>query len=190
MKKVFHPHPVLYFCGRPLTLVFVFVSVLWTFMATEIAFFGGGIDYEFIFYLLVALGLDALVIWWIRHFGPLIWSRLVITDNEITWKCLFCKSIRIPYEKIRYAGILALGNINYVHTDLYHTGFRYLIISQNGIPTTRVDKIRCKQGVIKWLASPSVCQILQDKVPRPYQGALRQVVRLSKKLERKSRSNK
>ena len=75
---------------------------------------------------------------------------MIITDREVIWKCIFCKSVRIKYSEIRHMSIREFGDRNYIKVDLYNTGFKFLLITNCGPIQKPIDKIKCGKGVIKW----------------------------------------
>ena len=172
MKKVFRPHIILFLGGRFFTLFVSSIILLALVACTHFAFFENDIDIVFLVFLLIMVGFAILIAWLFDYLWPLIWGKLIITEDEIIWKCVFCKSVRIKFSDIYYIGIRNFGDRNYIQADIYRTGFQYLIISSNGVPMQPIDKVRCKKGVIKWMCSPNVCKILYSKVPEKYRAIL------------------
>ena len=165
MKKVFRPHIILVTEGRFFLLFMIATVTYMTYMFISAAFFRGEINYIFVFFLFFAFGLDFLTIWLMRYFWQLIWGKLILEEEMIIWRCIFCKTVKMKYTDIKYVGIRGMGKRNVVHVDVYHTGFRYLLISSITPPSKPIDKIRCRNGVIKWAVSEKVCEALKEKVP-------------------------
>ena len=166
MKKVFRPHIILVTEGRFFLLFVIAMVAFIIYMFGYFAFFQDITDYRFIIlFLIFMLGMIAFAAWLMYHFWQLIWGKLILEEEMIIWRCIFCKTVKMKYTDIKYVGIRGMGKRNVVHVDVYHTGFRYLLISSITPPAKPIDKIRCRTGVIKWAVSEKVCEALKEKVP-------------------------
>ena len=124
----------------PSTMIFVSISFV----------LRDPLDNELISLLVATIVLTALVIWPLKFLWQQVWGKLIITDREVIWKCIFCKSVRIKYSEIRHMSIRNFGERNYIKVDLYNTSFNFLLITTCGPIQKTIDKIKCGKGVIKW----------------------------------------
>lgn len=150
MKKVFRPHIILCVGGRIFIFVMISIPLLMLFMFSKFAFLNGTIDIVLIPLVAFALALNVLAIWLVKYFWQQIWGKLIITEKEVIWKCIFCRSVRIRYSEIRHMSIQNFGERNYIKVDMYNTGFKFLLITTCGPISKPIDKIKCGKGVIKW----------------------------------------
>lgn len=108
--------------------------------------------------------MDALCIWLSHYFWQLCWGKLIADDTALTWKCFLCRPIKIKYSEIKAVSVKIFDKGNAVRHDLYHTGFQYLLILSEGtIPDKRIDKIRCKRGLIKFSYSKELEALIKKK---------------------------
>ena len=173
MRKVFRPHIILCTEGRLFTIVFIVTPLIMLYMFVKLAFFSGEIDYRFTPLILFAIGMNILVWWLMRFFWQQIWGKLILDENKITWKCMFCPEVQIEYSNIKFIAVRNFGNRNVVHVDIYKTGFQFILITTQSLPTLPIDKIRCKKGVIKWAKSDAVCEALSEVVPTKFRNTLK-----------------
>ena len=164
MKNVFYPHSILLVGGRFLTLLLsifplcCMIYTIWLFIAQQ--------DVTF---LMVAIGIGIMEVGGIYVsvcFWTQSWGKLIVTDREIIWKCLFLKTVKLDISEIKDVSTVSFSEGNAVKLDLYNTGFRYIILSDTNIPYIRVDKIKCKSGIIKVRHSDRLRDVLKGKLPR------------------------
>ena len=173
MRKVFRPHIVLCTAGRLFTFILIVVPLFMLCVFAKFAFFSGVINYEFIPLILFAIGLNILV-WWLMGFlWQQIWGKLILDENKIIWRCMFCPKVEIEYADIKLVAVRNFGNRNVVHVDIYKTGFQFILITTKTLPTLPIDKVKCKRGVIKWAKSDAVCKALLEVVPANFCNTLK-----------------
>ena len=165
MKKVFRPHIILYTEGRLLCIIMIFVPLLMLCMGIKFTFFSGEINYGTIHMIVIALLFILLSGWVLEYLWQPIWGKLILDDEKITWKCLFCPKVQIEYANIKFIVVRTFGNRNAVHVDIYKTGFQFILIATQSLPNVPIDKVRCKKGLIKWAKSEAVYKALREAVP-------------------------
>ena len=149
MKKVFRPHIILLVGGRLLTLLMAWMPLTLIIVSINLILQEPS-DPEHISFIFATVILTALVIFTLKTLWQQVWGKLIVTDREVIWKCLFCTTVKIPYSKIRHMSIRNFGERNYIKYDLYNTGFKFLLITTCGPIQKPIDKIKCGKGVIKW----------------------------------------
>ena len=165
-KKVFRPHIILCTEGRLLCIIMIFGPLLMLYMGMKFTFFSGEMNYSTIPMIVFALFLILLDGWLLlEYFWQPIWGKLILDDEKITWKCLFCPKVQIEYANIKFIAVRNFGNRNVVHVDIYKTGFQFILITTQSLPTVPIDKVRCKEGIIKWAKSEAVYKALREAVP-------------------------
>ncbi len=173
MKKNIRPHVILCTAGRLFTLIMTVAPLFMLAMFAKFAFFSGRVDYAFIPLVIFALALCFLVIWIMRFLWQQIWGKLILEDDKLTWKCLFCPRVQIKYSDIKSVTVRNFGSRNAVKTDMYKTGFQFIIITSGPSPSQPVDKMRCGRGLIKWAKTAAVCDALRRVLPEKFQGGLK-----------------
>jgi len=149
MKKVFRPHIILCIGGRLLTLLMLWMPLTLIVVCTNFALRDSS-DPKVLSLIIATIILTALAICTLKYIWQQIWVKLIITEREVIWKCIFCRSVRIRYPEIRHMSIQNFGERNYIKVDLYNTGFKFLLITTCGHIQKPIDKIRYGKGVIKW----------------------------------------
>ncbi len=173
MRKVFRPHIILCTVGRLFTLLLIVVPLVMLCMFTKFAFFSGEIHYEFIPHILLVIGMNILA-WWVTSvLWQQIWGKLILDENKITWRCIFYPKVQIECSDIKFIAIRNFGNRNVVHVDIYKTGFQFIIITTQSLPTLPIDKVKCQKGIIKWAKNNVVCEALSDIVPTRFRNTLK-----------------
>ena len=170
MKNVFYSHSILIFLGRPLTLFLLLFPLSCLAWCTWI--FAEQHDTTFLPVMIGLAFMEILSIYVCKVFWPLCWGKLIVTNDKITWKCLFYKTQIINIDKIQDVIVSSFSDGNYVKLDLYNSGFKYVIITEQTIPNIRVDKIKCKNGTIKFLYSYKLQSVLRCKLPRNFRRRL------------------
>lgn len=101
---------------------------------------------------------------WYRCFG-----YLVVTEDEIRWKCPFMRAVRLKKTEIRYTGIDRRwpGTAGKTITSMDMAYF-----STAPYPRDCVNKsylLRNKTGFIKFPASEKLCSYMREWLPEPYE---------------------
>lgn len=189
-RQVFHEHIILLIEGRLLMLLFVgFVLFMWYLLLRDRPSPLG-------LAVLFNLGVTALVCiplhaFWYRCFG-----RLIVTKNELVWKCPFMKTRRLDRAEIKYAGVDFRFSSNSLRSL---TTMDMLYFSKHPYPEKyagRSYKLRPNDDFIKFHASKKLCLCLREWFPEPrnqvfvaaYEGFHRQDRRKYKKRTKGSRS--
>ena len=169
MKKTVRPNIVLLIEGR----IFITLAVglpfymLWLGVSETIE----AVIYPNLIYMLVGFVLIfAITLFGFHYFWQLCWNKLVITDCAIVWRCLFFKPIVIKFEDLKYIEIRTFSENNGNVAAKYNKngGTDYLLMSTELLPSTRVDKIRSKGNLIRFLISDSEGKRLYEYMPKPY----------------------
>lgn len=169
-KKVFRPHLVLLIEGR-LLLLLLALGPLAMWYGVFVVFRNGTqrMDMTIILFGLFVAAITGCCAWLEWYFWYHCWGKLIITEDFVIWKCLFCQTVKIPISDIRYVDIRTFAEGNAVRNkDIYKTGFRYLLISSESFPKKRIDKIRSGDGLIKFRCNDKICQALYEALPDPY----------------------
>ena len=162
MKKVFYPHVVLLVLGRFLTLFLSLFPICcitytgWVFISKN--------DVTFLFITIFLAIMEIGSVYASVHFWSLSWGKLIVNDTKIIWKCLLCKTVTLDISNIKDVSVFSFSEGNSVKLDLYNTGFRYIVLSETNIPYIRVDKIKCRSGIIKFQYSDRLRDILKCKL--------------------------
>ena len=102
----------------------------------------------------------------LNYFWQQAWGKLILEEDKIVWRCLFRRKIEIKYTDIKRVVTRDFGSRNVVKVDVYKTGFQWLLISTDyGLPSKPIDKIKCKEGLIKWRNSDKVCRAMREFFP-------------------------
>lgn len=114
--------------------------------------------------LMVVLGTYVVYILW-----PLCFGELTLTEGYVKWHALFMRSVKIPYSELRHVEIRQFreGNVMW-GSDMYHTGYEFVLMSADPLPKTRIDKIRPGHGVIKFQLFGRMNAPLGAFIPEPF----------------------
>ena len=173
MKRIYRPHPVLCFSGSIFSFLIIFGPLV---MVTAFLYFifREGADVSYLMCLFFGVALEILAVYLMYQMGQLIWGKIVLTETEIVWKCIFCRSVKIKYSNIKILCFKNFNDRNVVRVDLYNTGFRYLLISEGCLPQLPIYKIRCGKGIIKWQCSEKFLRDFKNKLPAQLKNRLNQ----------------
>lgn len=162
-RRVFHEHIILLIEGRILMLLFIgFTGFIWYLFFRDTPSL---LDKAILFPLCVtALVCIPLHEFWHRCFG-----RLVVTEDEIAWKCPFMRTVRMQKTEIRYTGIdyrwpgpalkaVTSMDMAYFSTTPYPQACR-----------SKSYLLRNKKGFIKFPASEKLCRHMSVWLPEPYE---------------------
>ena len=171
MKRVFRSHPILLYGGRFFCWLTI-VSLIVFCVIGLVAVFNSNDEYP-TGIMVVCCGIVwGLTVYYFKVCVPYLWVRcfekLIISDECITWKCLFLKSRTIQLSDIRFQTIIALDKGNVIWLDLYGTGFKTIILSTDLQPIIRSsDKVRCTNSLIAFRWSIGLCKALAEAIPSP-----------------------
>ena len=122
--------------------------------------------WEIPFLLLVEVSLYYALLrqFWYRCFGC-----LVVTEDEIVWKCPFMRTVRLRKTEIRHTGIDYRwpGSARKAVTPVDMAYF-----STNSYPQECRNKsylLRNKKGFIKFPAGEKLCRYMSEWLPEPYE---------------------
>ena len=186
MKKRIYPNLALVIEGR-LFLAMVNGARICFVWLTIMVFANGDIEIDFSTIILAIFGFCFMVVgpcflnylFW--HYS---WGKLVLTDDSITWRCLFCKPIKIRYDELKYIDIRLFkeGNV-YRNSQVHMSNAVFALMSSEPLPNKRIDKIRSGKKLIKFQVTPKVGKQLYDNLPKPYNARFWRYARI--KLYRK-----
>lgn len=114
---------------------------------------------------LVAFSIAMLIvgIWVAEYLWQLCWGKLIILNDRVIWKCLFCKKQVIFLKEIKHLKKVHFNEGNSVaNRQVYKNSFCYILISKNkNLPNLRIDKIRSGKGLIKFPMSDKAWNCLR-----------------------------
>ena len=165
-RQVFWTHPVLLIGGRLFCLLGLGVTL----------FLDGSTLYEWIstgtvtdlgLSVVVSLLCTALAAVVFYHFWPQCFSRLILAEDEVIWRCLFMRPRKIAKEECRYVGIkeamLSRGKDNWVST-----GAKWVWFSTQPFPEGKnISQLRTEKGFIKFPLSVRLSGALGEWLPEP-----------------------
>ena len=166
-RKVFHEHIILLTEGRFLMLAVLAVMVWLPYLFVRDRMAGMMLAWwEIPFLLLVEVSLYYALLrqFWYRCFGC-----LVVTEDEIIWKCPFMRTVRLRKTEIRYTGIDYRwpGSARKAVTPVDMAYF-----STKSYPQECRNKkclLRNKKGFIKFPAVEKLCRYMSEWLPEPYE---------------------
>lgn len=172
-KQVFHEHIILLIEDRLLAFLSIgILAAIWFGMIKDIlkvqsineASQWVSQNLLSILGILLFTVLEVVFLWefWYRFFG-----RLIITENEIIWKCPFMKTRRLNQTEVKYAGFdyrFSSGSLRNI------TAVDMAYFSRHPYPEECVGKsykLRNSDDFIKFHASKKLCLCLQEWLPEP-----------------------
>ena len=162
-RRVFHEHIILLIEGRLLMLLFVSTTgfIWYLFFRDTPNFLDRAILFPLCITALVCIPLHEI---WYRCFG-----RLVVTEDEIVWKCPFMRTVRLKKAEIRYTGIDYRwpGPAQKAVTPVDMAFF-----STTPYPQKCRNKsylLRNKKGFIIFSAGEKLCRHMSAWLPEPYE---------------------
>ena len=95
-------------------------------------------------------------------------DALIITETKIIWKCLFLKKQVMEISQIKFVCKRRFTRGNVVaNKQRYNNSYAYILITtQNSLPDLNIEKIRTKDGLIKFTMSDKLVKCLRERVPR------------------------
>lgn len=161
--RVFHEHIILLIEGRLLMLLFIGTTgFMWyLFFRDTPALLDKAI--------LIPLCITALVCIPLHEFWYRCFGCLVVTEDEIVWKCPFMRTVRLRKTEIRYTGIDYRwpGSARKAVTPVDMAYF-----STKSYPQECRNKsylLRNKKGFIKFPAGEKLCRYMSEWLPEPYE---------------------
>ena len=162
-RRVFHEHIILLIEGRLLMLLFIGTTgfIWYLFFRDTPALLDKAILFPICVTVLACIPLHEF---WYRCFG-----RLVVTEDEIVWKCPFMRTVRLKKAEIRYTGIDYRwpGPAQKVITPVDMAYF-----STTPYPQKCRNKsylLRNKKGFIIFSAGEKLCRHMSAWLPEPYE---------------------
>ena len=162
-RRVFHEHIILLIEGRLLMLLFVSTTgfIWYLFFGDTPALLDKAILFPICVTVLACIPLHEF---WYRCFG-----RLVVTEDEIVWKCPFMRTVRLKKAEIRYTGIdyrwpgpaqkaVTPVDMAYFSTTPYPQKCR-----------NKSYLLRNKRGFIIFSAGEKLCRHMSAWLPKPYE---------------------
>ena len=162
-RRVFHEHIILLIEGRLLMLLFVSTTgfIWYLFFRDTPALLDKAILFPICVTVLACIPLHKF---WYRCFG-----RLVVTEDEIVWKCPFMRTVRLKKAEIRYTGIdyrwpgpaqkaVTPVDMAYFSTTPYPQKCR-----------NKSYLLRNKKGFIIFSAGEKLCRHMSAWLPEPYE---------------------
>lgn len=166
-RKTLYPHVIL-LVARLFWLAGIVFSLVLICWAVEDVIqnglhFENGLMYSFLALIFILGGYAAFHLW------PLIFGELTLTADYVKWHALFMRSVKIPYSELRHVEIRQFreGNVMW-GSDMYHTGYEFVLMSADPLPKTRIDKIRPGHGVIKFQLFGRMNAPLGAFIPEPF----------------------
>lgn len=173
MKKTFRSHVVLFTLGRVFIL---FILSFGTFLIYKFTRFA--IVEKSIFFAFSSLYMLAILVLFCIVALPFLWKRafekLIVTEKSVIWKCLFYKKRKLDVQNINHIKIVSFDEGNYIRNN---TLFLYVIMSNEYIPSLKVNKYKCNDNLIIFPLNESLCsalvETLDTRISKPLQEKLR-----------------
>lgn len=166
-RKVFHEHIILLTEGRFLMLAVLAVMVWLPYLFVRDRMAGMTLAWwEIPFLLLVEVSLYCVLL---RQFWYRCFECLVVTEDEIVWKCSFMRTVRLKKAEIKYTGIdyRWSGSVGKAVTPVDVAYF-----STKSYPQECRNKsylLRNKKGFIKFPAGEKLCRYMSKWLSEPYE---------------------
>ena len=187
-RQVFWTHPVLLIGGRLFCLLGLGVTL----------FLDGSAIYEWIstgtvsnlgLSIIVSLLCTLLAAVVFYHFWPQCFSRLILAEDAVVWRCLFMRPRKIAKEECRYVGIkeamLSRGKNNWVST-----GAKWVWFSTQPFPEGKnVSQVHTRKDFIKFPLSVRLSGALGEWLPQPKNLPFQSIYEKAR-LERKHRKER
>ena len=162
-RRVFHEHIILLIEGRLLMLLFVSTTgfIWYLFFRDTPALLDKAILFPICVTVLACIPLHEF---WYRCFG-----RLVVTEDEIVWKCSFMRTVRLRKTEIRYTGIDYRwpGSARKAVTPVDMAYFSTMPYPQEC--RNKSYLLRNKKEFIKFPAGEKLCRYISEWLPEPYE---------------------
>ena len=168
-RKTLYPHVILLTEGRLLCLMTAAVPGAILFAFHQESFYEGVAIWQWVLWVLFALVMTAGCIYVLHWLWPQCFGEVTLTEDYVKWHALFMRSVKIPYSELRHVEIRQFreGNVMW-GSDMYHTGYEFVLMSADPLPKTRIDKIRPGRGVIKFQLFGRMNAPLSAFIPDPF----------------------
>ena len=187
-RQVFWTHPLLLIGGRLFCLLGLGVTL----------FLDGSTLYEWIstgtvtdlgLSVVVSLLCTALAAVVFYHFWPQCFSRLILAEDEVIWRCLFMRPRKITKDACRHIGIkeamIEKGKGKWVST-----GTQWVWFSTQPFPEgNTISQLRTGKGFIKFPLSVRLSGALGEWLPEPKNLPFQNIYEKAR-LERKRRKER
>ena len=165
-RQAFWTHPVLLIGGRLFCLLglgitlFLDGSTIYEWISTGAV---TGLGLSIVASLLCTL-LAAVVFY---HFWPQCFSRLILTEDAVIWKCLFMWPRKIQKEECRYIGIKE-AMVEHSKGNWVSTGVKWVWFSTQPFPERKnISQVRTEKNFIKFPLSVRLSGVLGEWMPEP-----------------------
>lgn len=168
MKKcgVFRTHPILLIEGRLFCLLGLGITL----------FLDGSTIYEWIstgtvsnlgLSIVVSLLCTLLAAVVFYHFWPQCFSRLILTDDAVIWRCLFMRPRKIAKDACRYIGMKE-AMMKREKGKWISTGAKWVWFSTEPFPEGKnISQLRTQKNFIKFPLSVRLSGALGEWLPQP-----------------------
>ena len=187
-RQVFWTHPVLLIGGRLFCLLGLGVT-LFLDGSTLCEWISTGSVTDLGLSVVASLLCTALAAVVFYHFWPQCFSRLILAEDAVIWRCLFMRPRKIAKEECRYVGIkeamLSRGKDNWVST-----GAKWVWFSTQPFPEGKnISQLRTGKGFIKFPLSVRLSGALVEWVQPPKNLPFQNIYEKAR-LERKRRKER
>ena len=165
-RQVFRSHIILLIEGRILCLLMIGIwpYVIFNIIQGQILWDIKG--FASILCLIFIGASMILTIFVCEYLWQLCFGKLIITEEYIIWKCLFCKNIVLKIDDVKYCKPCTFLEENYLRmAGIYQTSYEYVLISTDPLPNKRIDKIRSKGTLIRFVLSDKLSDTLGEILP-------------------------
>lgn len=133
------------------------------------SFYEGVAIWQWVLWVLFALVMTAGCVYVLHWLWPQCFGEVTLTEDYVKWHALFMRSVKIPYSELRHVETRQFreGNVMW-GSDMYHTGYEFVLMSADPLPKTRIDKIRPGHGVIKFQLFGRMNAPLGAFIPEPF----------------------
>lgn len=168
-RKTLYPHIILLTEGRLFCLMAAAVPGAILFAFHQESFYEGVAIWQWVLWVLFALVMTAGCVYVLHWLWPQCFGEVTLTEDYVKWHALFMRSVKIPYSELRHVEIRQFreGNVMW-GSDMYHTGYEFVLMSADPLPKTRIDKIRPGHGVIKFQLFGRMNAPLGAFIPEPF----------------------
>ena len=161
MKKYYFPNLVLLIEGQLfgfLIYFFVLFSIYQLLFNFEESGFAGVLLF---FFSILALVFNQY------YFAPHCFAIIKVNDESITSFGLFLPIVKLKVDKTKYVDVRTFKEKNVFYSKSVDA-YKFIILSENPIPNTRVDKIHTsrKNKIIKVAVSEKLCAGLLEVLPK------------------------
>lgn len=112
-----------------------------------------------------------VIIFCVKLLWQKVWGKVILENDKIVWKCLFCKSVEIPLCSIQTVKICETKPENfYRYPPTMGIGRWHMLISDRQFPDPikRIEKVKCKKGTIRIVVTRQRVDEIRLHLPQPY----------------------